>query len=101
MAYFPDVPQQEEAHQPLFEEGESYTVYNDEPEDYVSFDDESKLARHERWKLRMEVASGLSDFFGVIAGTVVILLLIALLVSIVNWLRADLNNMLTIFLHSF
>lgn len=32
---------------------------------------------------------GVSDFFGVILGTVCILVLIALLVSLLNWLHAD------------
>ena len=40
--------------------------------------------------------AGVGDFLGVIAGTVVILLLIMLLVSLINWVHADLSQSFTL-----
>ena len=50
---------------------------------------EDREERRARRRDQMRVAAGVSDFFGVILGTVCILVLIALLVSLLNWLHAD------------
>ncbi|MBQ8618700.1 MAG: hypothetical protein IJ418_14480 [Clostridia bacterium] len=55
-------------------------------------DEERAALRRSRWRL----ISGLMDFAGVIVGTAVILILIALLVSLLNWLAADLNQTFTL-----
>ena len=51
----------------------------------------------ERRKARWQVFAGVSDFFGVIAGAVVILLLTALLVSLFSWLRHDIAGSFELF----
>ena len=45
------------------------------------------LRRRSRW----QVLAGVSDFFGVIAGVAVLLVVVALLVSLFNWVRHDLG----------
>jgi len=40
----------------------------------------------------MRFAAGMSDFFAVILGVVVILVLVGLVVSLINWLRQDIIN---------
>ena len=51
----------------------------------------------ERRKARWQVFAGVSNFFGVIAGTVAILLLTALLVSLFSWLRHDIAGSFELF----
>lgn len=55
--------------------------------DYLD-EQEAKEAR----ELRFRMLSGFMNFAGVIVGMVVILLMIALIISMVNWLRADLHQ---------
>lgn len=55
-------------------------------------DEERAYLRRSHWQL----ISGLTDFAGVIVGTVVILILVALLVSLLNWLHADVSQTFTL-----
>jgi len=55
-------------------------------------EEEREELRRSNWKL---VAS-LMDFLGIIAGTAAILLLIALLVSLLNWLVSDVSQTFTL-----
>lgn len=56
-------------------------------EDHMT-DEERALARRDRW----QVLAGVGDFLAVIVGTAVILILIALLVSLINWVHADITQ---------
>lgn len=61
--------------------------------------DEELLTEEEQAELRTsrwQLLAGIMDFAGVIAGTVVILLLIALLVSLLNWVHADVTQFFTL-----
>jgi len=51
-----------------------------------------RAQRRERRQLRYRVAAGISDFMGVVMGTVVVLLLAALLMTLVNWVVTDLRD---------
>ena len=55
-------------------------------------DEERAELRRSRWRL----ISGLTDFAGVIFGTAAILLLVMVLVSLINWLSADLYQTFTL-----
>ena len=83
----------------------SWTAQNDDrfDDEYDEFDDEEyddEYLTEEEWndlrRHRFRVAAGLFDFLGVVAGTVVVLLLVALLVNIVTWLQADMDQMFTL-----
>lgn len=55
-------------------------------------DEEKQELRRSTWQL----LAGLGDFAGVILGTAVILVLIALLVSLMNWLVSDVSQTFTL-----
>lgn len=64
-------------------------------EETEEYDAEDYLTEEERQELRRsnwQLLAGLADFAGVILGTAVILILIALLVSLMNWLVADISQ---------
>lgn len=63
-----------------------------DPQEYFDLREERRQARHDR----MELFAGLSDFFAVVLGTVVILLLVLLIISLVNWLSQDISSTFTI-----
>ena len=66
--------------------------------------EERQLTDEERAELRRsnwQMISGLADFAGVILGTAAILLLVALLVSLLNWLVNDLNQSFTLLQKNF
>lgn len=105
MAYFNNSQDmQEEDYQPVFQqpvydEYDAYDEYSDdeaypqEPyqEDYL--DEEERLeARQMRWKL----LAGAGDVLAVLAGTVVILVLVALLISLITWVQADMSQSFTL-----
>ena len=92
MAYFKQGSRQEEWTE------DDDALYDDEYEDDEEYD-EDYLTEEEQYDLRryrFRMAAGLLDFLSVIAGTVVILLLVALLVNIVTWLQADMDQMFTL-----
>lgn len=72
-----------------------YNDYDDEfyDEEFEKIDKEERMLRQQG---RFRVAAGVMDFLGVIGGMVVVLLLIALLISLVNWLQADIFRTITI-----
>ena len=61
-----------------------------DPEDMT--DDERAQMHRDRWR----VLAGVGDFLAVIAGTVVILLLVMLLISLINWVHADITQSFTL-----
>ena len=66
-------------------------------EDPLAEEDEEE--RRERSSLRARTAAGVMDFFGVIAGAVVILLLVGVLVSLVNWVVSDIGDPVQVLLN--
>lgn len=79
-----EVLRDEDLEQPLPEE-----LY---PVDDDLTDEEREELRRGRWR----VLANLGDFIGVIAGAVVILLLVALLISLVNWVSSDISHSFTL-----
>lgn len=73
---------------------DEYDEYDDEyledDIDYMEDDPEMQQMLHVG---RLRVAAGVADFFSVIAGMLVVLMLIALLVSLLNWLVSDVGQM--------
>lgn len=109
MAYFNnrDHRQPEEDYQPVFQQQAEDDGMNDDYLDdgiYDTFDDDDdaaddyfdeedqQLDRQGKWR----VLAGLGDFLGVLAGTVVILVLIALLVSLIHWVQSDISQSFTL-----
>ena len=74
------------------------SVYDQpDPEDLYLDDDllteeEQAALRRSRWR----VLASLGDFAGVIAGTAVILILIALIITLVHWVRSDITQSFTL-----
>lgn len=86
---FPDVYPDDPAGGYLPEEG-----FDDEDllDEELLTDEERAALRRSHWQL----VSGLADFAGVIVGTGVILLLVMLLISLLNWLHADISQTFTL-----
>lgn len=63
------------------------------PDDYFDQKEEKRQARRDRWILM----AGLSNFFSVIAGTALILLLVLLIFSLLGWLGSDIQSSLDVF----
>lgn len=63
-----------------------------EPNQYCQDKEDRRQARHDR----LELAAGMSNFFGVIVGAIAILLLILLIISLLNWLQQDISSTFTI-----
>ena len=64
-----------------------------DPEDDELLTDEEKAAlRRSHWR----VLANVGDFAGVIVGTAVILILIALIISLVHWVRSDITQSFTL-----
>lgn len=69
--------------------------WEEERKDYADYeltDEERAELRRSNWKL----LAGLADFGAIILGTAVILVLIALLVSLMNWLINDVSQTFTL-----
>ena len=92
MAYFKQGSRQEEwtDDDALYDDDE-YEDDEEYDEDYLTEEEQNDLRRY-----RFRMAAGLLDFLSVVAGAVVILLLVALLVNIVTWLQADIDQMFTL-----
>ncbi len=98
MPYFDNDPQSGEQYQPVFHterEDDTQDGYDDLEDGYYDLEDadlfteeEREEARRNKWRM----LSGVGDFFSVIAGTVVILLLVALLISLITWVQADISQ---------
>ncbi|MBQ8537576.1 MAG: hypothetical protein IJ461_09275 [Clostridia bacterium] len=68
-----------------------------DPDDLDLLDDDSYREEKKLRRIgRFRVAAGVMDFLGVIGGMVAVLVLVALLISLVNWLYADILNTFTI-----
>lgn len=63
-----------------------------ELDDDLLTDEEKAALRRSRWR----VLANVSDFAGILAGTAVILVLIALLISLVHWVRSDITQSFTL-----
>lgn len=55
-------------------------------------DEEKAALRRSRWR----VLANVGDFAGVIVGTAAILILIALIISLVHWVRSDITQSFTL-----
>ena len=62
-----------------------------EDEDLLTEEEQAAL-RRDRW----HVLANLGDFIGTIAGTAVILVLIALIITLVHWVRSDITQSFTL-----
>ena len=80
----------EEEYEELYDQPELDTEDYYLPEEELLTDEELAEMRRERWRM----LAHLWDFLAVIAGTAVILVLVALLISLVNWLYADVSQSL-------
>lgn len=101
MAYFQQRERTEETtHERKFmrpvEDDDPYDELGDElTNDYVdAMTYEEEMAEQRRDRYRM--VAGLGDFLAVIAGMVVILMLIAVIVSLINWVHADIVQSFTL-----
>ncbi len=56
-----------------------------------------KQEKRDRWRM----ACGVFEFAGVVVGAVLILVLLALLFSLLSWLRQDISSTFTIMLERF
>lgn len=102
MPYFShQEPREDEPREPVFQQPvEDDVGYDDEDYDEeLDFDDgqpvtdeERRLIRQGRWR----VLAGVGDFFGVVAGTIAILVLTALLVSLITWVQRDITQSFTL-----
>ena len=61
-------------------------------DDDLLTEEEHAALRRSRWR----VLASLGDFAGVIAGTAVILILIALIITLVHWVRSDITQSFTL-----
>ena len=64
-----------------------------DPEGYFDQKEDKRQARRDR----MVLIAGMSNFFSVIAGTVLILLLILLITSLLSWLSGDIRASFALF----
>ena len=74
-------------------------VYDQPDPADIDLDDDELLTDEERAALRRtrwRVLANLGDFIGVIAGTAVILVLIALIISLVHWVSSDITQSFTL-----
>ncbi len=70
--------------------------YDSEYEDDVDFLESDPEERHLLHVGRLRVAAGVMDFLSVIAGMVVVLVLVAILIYLINWLVGDMGSMFAI-----
>lgn len=75
----------------------NYEPYDEyDPYDDPDFIDEELEDEELGRQGRLRVAAGVMDFLGVIAGMVVVLVMVALLVTLINWLISDMSNTFTL-----
>ena len=100
MAYFQN--KTEETHQPLFH----VPLQEDDPDDEDELQDWQNDPvlqpgqETEQTGGRFLLSSGVGDFIGILAGMIFILLLITMLISLMNWLIADVDQFLTLWNHT-
>jgi len=61
-------------------------------QEYFDLKEERRQARRDR----LEFAAGMSNFLSVILGSVFILVLILLIISLLNWLNQDIRSTFTL-----
>ncbi len=59
---------------------------NNSEYDYFQEEEETR-------KDQLRFAAGMSDFFAVVLGSVIILILVMLIISLVNWLKQDISTL--------
>ena len=72
-------------------------MYSDNRDRYALRKKMERLERQNRFRL----ASGMLDFISMVAGVACVLILLALLLSLVNWLRQDISSTFAIFQSHF
>ena len=80
-------------------QGSYETTAPEEDWDAAELPDEELLTEEEQAELRRSnwrLAAGLADFAGIIVGTAAILVLVALLISLINWLINDVSQTFTL-----
>ena len=75
-------------YEPLFDGEDDFADEGDPLDEELLTEEERAELRRSRWQL----IAGLADFAGVILGTAVILVLVVLLVSLINWLINDVSQ---------
>lgn len=55
---------------------------------FDDFEEEEEIRKD-----HLRFAAGMSDFFAVILGSVIILILVMLIISLVNWLKQDISTL--------
>ena len=70
--------------------------YDNDYEDDIDFLEEDPEERKLLHAGRLRVAAGVMNFLSVIAGMAVVLVLVALLISLINWLVGDVSQMFAI-----
>ena len=84
------------------EDGYFYAPYMpEEAEEEYAGDQEDPMVRKLRRRGRFQLLAGLTDFMLVIVGVAAILVLIALIVSLITWLRSDLDQSFTLLVNAF
>ena len=89
--YLPEAawaPEDYAAFAPLFDSEDDFTDEGGPLDTELLTDEERAELRRSRWQL----IAGLADFAGVILGTAAILVRVALLVSLINWLVGDISQ---------
>lgn len=72
---------------PYAPQGESYDAANEDPDAYVEeYSDEQEALDHEG---RFRIAMGMFNLVSMLVGVLVILLLVAVLMTLFQWLRSD------------
>ncbi len=69
----------------------------DDRDAYFERKQEEEEERRDRWRL----TTGLMEFFAVVLGIAVTLMLVALIVSLLSWVRQDASDIFDVFLSLF
>ena len=92
MAYFKHKTTTDQAPERRFIRPVTDDEFDDAGTPALADEDEEKARREDNLRMAM----GLGDLLGVIAGVVLILLLLTVLISLVNWVHADVNTFFAI-----
>lgn len=91
------VPEQpEESQTEFYDEDEGFDMIESDPEDLADSGEEDPEEAAARRKERFQFINGIGDFVATIIGAVVILLLLAFLISLFNWLSNDIGQTFTL-----
>ncbi|MBQ2028836.1 MAG: hypothetical protein II481_05275 [Clostridia bacterium] len=70
---------------------------NRREENYFERKEEERQTRQDHWR----VMAGMTDFFAVVIGVAVCLILVMLIVSLFNWLRQDTQTTFSVLIDAF